>query len=211
MSHCFEKIYFDLDGTLSDSYLGIENGIRFALQQVGIRATTEQEIKRMIGMPLNQSLKTYYFQDQERIDLAISEFRKYYAEKGIFESHLYPGIKVLLKALSKRAELYVITAKPSVYASTLLDYHSVSDYFTEIKGCQLQGGNFSKSNLINEVNFGAKAIMIGDKKQDIEAGKLSKIKTCGVKYGYASPLELENENPDFLLATVDELSSLLLN
>jgi phosphoglycolate phosphatase len=211
MPHKFNQIYFDLDGTLSDSYLGIENGIRYALKSAGISDISEHQIKQMIGMPLTESIKQFYFQEEDKIWEIVHDFRTYYSEKGIYESSLYPGIKSMLEEIAQKASLYVITAKPTVYAEKLLQAHQVDRHFKAIKGCSLEGGNFKKSDLIQQENRSSKSIMVGDKKQDIQAGKANEIYTCGVKYGYASPLELENENPDFIMDSVLELHELLMN
>ena len=53
------------------------------------------------------------------------------------------------------------------------------------------------------------SLIIGDKKQDIEAGKEIGIKTCGVLYGYGSKNEIEESAPDFIATSVAELKQIL--
>jgi len=209
MTTKYDKIFFDLDGTLSDSYNGIENGIRFALNKTGITEIPEKDIKKLIGSPLHESLTKYYFNDKQKTWKAVEYFRDYYDNKGINESQLYPGIVDLLQELSTISQLYVITAKPTLFAKKLLTYHNVASLFTDILGCQMEGGNFSKSGLIKQVPDLQYSIMIGDKPQDIAAGKDVGIETGGVLYGYGTEEEIIDSAPDFIINSVSELKRIL--
>jgi phosphoglycolate phosphatase len=55
----------------------------------------------------------------------------------------------------------------------------------------------------------AKAIMIGDRREDIEGARMNSIDSIGVTYGYGPEVELRNAHPDHLVHSVVELSSLL--
>jgi phosphoglycolate phosphatase len=209
MTKKYKNIFFDLDGTISDSYKGIENGIHFALEKVGVNPIPSDEIKSIIGTPLTESLKKYCLNDARKTAEAVESFREYYALKGIMESKLYPDIYELLVWASSFYKLFVITAKPTIYAVRLLEFQKVAQFFTEIKGCQLDGANFKKSDLMRPINKYSESVIIGDKKQDIEAGKEIGIKTCGVLYGYGTEKEIKESNPDFIAGSVKELKHIL--
>ena len=209
MTAKYDKIFFDLDGTLSDSYKGMENGIRFALEKEGIRDVLDKDIKKLIGIPLHVSLDKYYFNDIQKTWKAVECFRDYYVKQGIKESELYPGVVNLLQEFSKISKLYVITAKPTVFANKLLSYHKVAYLFTDIFGCKMEGGNFSKASLIRQVPEYKTSIIVGDKQKDIIAGKENGIKTVGVLYGYGTEEEIKDSNPDFTVHSVSELKAIL--
>jgi len=209
MTKKYQNIFFDLDGTLSDSYQGIENGIHFALEKVGVNPISSDEIKSIIGIPLTQSLKKYCFNDEKKTKEAVDFFREYYALKGIMESELYPGIYELLAWASGFYKLFVVTAKPTVYAIRILEFHNAAKFFTEIKGCQLNSVNFKKSDLMRTVDRYNESLIIGDKKQDVEAGKEVGIKTCGVLYGYGTENEIKESEPDFIAASTRDLKNIL--
>jgi phosphoglycolate phosphatase len=211
MTSKFDKIFFDLDGTLSDSYQGIENGIRYALGKAGISDLSEQDVKKLIGLPLHLSLDKYYFNDTQKTWEAVECFREYYGSKGVYESILYDGIAELLGDLSIASEIYVITAKPTPFAEKLLAGHNVAHLFTAIMGCEMDGANSCKSDLIKKVNDVNCSIIVGDKQQDISAGKEAGIKTCGVLYGYGTEQEIVGAAPDFIIDTVINLRNLLCN
>jgi len=209
MTKKYQNIFFDLDGTISDSYKGIENGIHFALEKVGVDAISSDEIKSIIGTPLSESLKKYCLNDDNKTKEAVDFFREYYTLKGIIESELYPDIYELLAWTSGFYKLFVITAKPTIYAIRILEFHNAAKFFTEIKGCELNSVNFKKSDLMRPLNKNSESLIIGDKKQDIEAGKEIGIKTCGVLYGYGTEKEIKESKPDFIAATIMDLKNIL--
>ena len=55
----YKNIFFDLDGTLTDSKEGIVNGIIYGLKKIGITDSVENLVK-FIGPPLFDSFQTEY-------------------------------------------------------------------------------------------------------------------------------------------------------
>lgn len=205
----YQNVFFDLDGTICDSYAGIENSIQYAVEKAGIETLPMHEIKSMIGIPLSESLKKYFHGDVTKITQTIEYFREYYSVSGIYESKLYCGINEILSKAFQMYKLYVITAKPTLVAVQMLKFHRVDKLFTEIKGYGLEGGAFKKANLMLSVEKIGNSIIIGDKRQDIEAGKELGINTCGVLYGYGTHREIEEAKPDFIAESVVKLKCVL--
>lgn len=207
----FDTVFFDLDGTLCDSIEGISKGIRKALLVCGVNDIKEETIKKMIGIPLSISFKKRFFPNDKALsNKALSEYKDYYNKTGVYESHLYPGIKDLLEQLSKKTRLIIITAKSTELAKKVLKYHKIDSYFETIKGLEYTSYNFSKSKMIEESLIGDSAVMIGDKKADVLAGKNNFIKTIGVVYGYGTFKELKKSAPDYILKSVSDLKDMLL-
>ncbi|MFT5779373.1 MAG: phosphoglycolate phosphatase [Crocinitomicaceae bacterium] len=211
MKRTHSSIFFDLDGTISDSYPGIKNGIIFALEKLGIENVERHDIERMIGIPLKDSLGQFYFgEDKEKIELAIKHFKAYYNSNGVYESEIYSGIRELLTNLADSSELYIVTAKPTAIAKTLIEHHDLSHLFKQVLGYEESTARFEKSNLIKRIIHSSEnAVMIGDRVQDIEAGKDAKIQTIGVLYGYGEQQEIESASPNYIAETVEDLAHLL--
>ena len=55
------------------------------------------------------------------------------------------------------------------------------------------------------------AVMIRDRKFDIEGAKMNNISSVAVMYGFGTPEELKNANADFYAETVKDLHNLLLS
>ena len=47
-----DTILFDLDGTLTDSYRGITNSVKYALKELGYEIPSEDRLREFIGPPL---------------------------------------------------------------------------------------------------------------------------------------------------------------
>jgi phosphoglycolate phosphatase len=52
--------------------------------------------------------------------------------------------------------------------------------------------------------------MIGDKKEDIIAGKTNRVKTIGVTYGYGTLQEIKDAAPEYICNSPQEIQKLLI-
>ncbi len=67
------NILFDLDGTLTDSVVGIAGCIRYALQSMQLPCPSTQELATYVGPPLRDTFASICGStDQETIEQAIS-------------------------------------------------------------------------------------------------------------------------------------------
>src|SRR6202171_6171680 len=115
-------IYFDLDGTLTDPKSGITRSIQYALGRLDHAVPPEDELTWCIGPPLRASLKKLLGSD-DLAERALSLYRERFADIGIFENEIYPGIEDTLSVLaSSGRRLFVATSKPGVYAERIIDH-----------------------------------------------------------------------------------------
>ena len=71
----YQNILFDLDGTLTNSELGITNSVAYALEKFGIQVQDKKELRVFIGSPLKYSFEHFYgFSDEESIQ-AVAYYR----------------------------------------------------------------------------------------------------------------------------------------
>ena len=57
----------------------------------------------------------------------------------------------------------------------------------------------------------ADAIMVGDRREDINGAHDAGIEAVGVRFGYARENELEEAGADYIVDSVEQLSALLLS
>lgn len=209
-----KNILFDLDGTITDSQNGIINSTLYALEKYGIEVKDRNELKKFIGPPLAWMFSQYCGFSEEEGKKAVEIYREYYTVKGIFENEVYDGVEEMLKCLHERgANIYLATSKPQVFAKKILEHFGLAKYFDDIIGSELDGGRVEKNEVIACVlkKHGIKdAVMVGDRKFDIEGAKNNSLKAVGVLYGYGTKAELEQAGADFIADSVEDLNDYLI-
>jgi phosphoglycolate phosphatase len=202
LAHC-STLFFDLDGTLTDPKEGITRCLQYALEQLGRAFPPQAELVQYIGPPLRWTFpRLLTTDDPALIDAAVEHYRKRYADVGMFENELYPGIPELLKILRDEGfRLFVVTSKPTVYAERIVDHFGLTGYFEAVYGPHLDGRFDDKHELIAHILversvMPADAIMIGDRASDILAGRANGTRAIAVTYGFGSIEELATAQPD---------------
>ncbi len=209
----YETVIFDLDGTLTDSQKGIVNSLRFALSRFGIDEADTKALVAFIGPPLHESFRKQYGFSDGDARRAVAHYREYFAEKGIYENELYPGIVALLEKLSDRgAAMMIATTKPGIYAGKIVEHFKLGKYFRAVRGSNLDGTMMEKVELIGSLVEGlslrhSATVMVGDRKHDILGARANGIDSIGVEYGYGSREELLEAGPTHLCPTVDDLAA----
>ncbi|BCG60161.1 HAD family hydrolase [Paenibacillus sp. URB8-2] len=207
----FSHILFDLDGTLTDPKLGITKSVQYALAKFGIFEDDLDRLEPFIGPPLAHSFQEFYGFSEADAWQAVQYYREYFADRGIFENELYPGIPELLSMLTQRqAVLIVATSKPLVFAEKILKHFKLEHFFHAVVGSGLDGTLSDKSEIIKHILEqedleAAGAVMIGDRKHDIIGAHNNGISSIGVLYGYGSEAEMEAIGPTDCIHTVQEL------
>ena len=213
----YDVILFDLDGTLTDSGLGITNSVAYSLKKFGIEIADRTELYKFIGPPLRESFEKYYGFSPEEAGKAVKYYREYYADKGLFENTVYEGIEDLLKEIrdsGKRA--IVATSKPEVFAKRILEHFGLAKYFADIVGANLDETRTKKDEVIAhvlescEIPDRSKVLMVGDREHDILGAGENRMDSIGVLFGYGSREELEKAGANEIAASVPELEKLLL-
>ena len=212
----YEYVFFDLDGTLTDSGEGIINAAVYALEKYNIEVNDRSELRKFIGPPLQDSFSTDYgFQDDE-IEDVIKTFREYYSEKGIFENTIYENIQTVLFELKNRGKkLVVATSKPEVFTKKVLDHFNISSYFDYVSGATLNNEKIKKVDIIRDaicklgITDKSKVVMVGDRKLDVLGAKENGIDSIGVLWGYGDLLELEKVGPTYIAEKVLDLLEII--
>ncbi|MDO5538436.1 MAG: HAD hydrolase-like protein [Desulfovibrionaceae bacterium] len=192
----YTHIFFDLDGTLTDSAPGILNSCEYALKRMGIERE-RKDLYVFIGPPLLESF-TKISGSPEGGREGVRLYREYFAEKGIFENSVFAGVPEMLRALKDAdRKLVLATAKPLVYARRILDHFDLARYFDYAGGADLEGGVHSKADVLR-LDLGAtgadpaRVLMVGDRSDDVDAAKNLGIACAAARWGYAQPGEVDH-------------------
>lgn len=209
-------ILFDLDGTITDPKLGITKSVYYALNKFKITTTNLDELCKFIGPPLKESFMEFYNFCEEDANQAVLYYRDYFSSKGIYENFVYDKIEDLLVSLkNENKTLIIATSKPTVFAEKILKYFELIKYFDYVFGSNLDGTRTKKSEVIEcalkEANIKdyKEAIMIGDRKHDINGAKANSIDSIGVLYGYGNFEELSTSGATYIADDISQLKKIL--
>ena len=206
-------IFFDLDGTLTDSGEGIINCACYALEQLGLSAPAKASMGFFVGPPLQDSFPKVGV-PEEKIAEAVVLFRKRYATIGKFENIPYPGIREMLEALKAQGHrLFVATAKPEAWAVEILEHFDLSSYFDRICGASTDRSRYQKADviayLLQQVPDAENIRMVGDTVYDVVGAKEHGIPTIGVSWGYGIVKEMVDAEAVAIADTPAQLLELL--
>ncbi|MDD6176234.1 MAG: HAD hydrolase-like protein [Firmicutes bacterium] len=216
----FDPIFFDLDGTLTDSAPGITRCVQYALRSFGITETDPARLRRFIGPPLVTAFMDYYGFSEQQARAATEKYRERYRDTGIFENRVYDGILPMLTGLKAQGRtLAVATGKPTLFTNRILEHFGLAGFFSAVLGTEFDGRRSDKAEVIEELleQFGipdgrrSSVLIVGDRRHDIAAAKKCGIASLGVLFGFAEPGELEAAGADFICRTTAETADFLLS
>ncbi len=165
----YRYIYFDLDGTLTQSEFGIVDSVIYALEKFGIAGEDREKLKKFIGPALFESFQKYYHFNKEDADRAVAYYREYYESEGIYRAPLYDGVGKMLHDLKDMGKkLYVVTAKPLEMAEKVLRHTGIDGYFEAVVGPDRSARQTDKASLIRRaMQFAAEA----ENKKELKSAK----------------------------------------
>lgn len=213
-------VFFDLDGTVTESAPGIVNSVVYAIKKLGYKMPSEEDLYKFVGPPLSESFIKYCGVDPSETWESIRTFREYFTERGMFENNVYPGIPELTAELKRSGTKVILaTSKPQLFAERILTHFGIINNFDLVFGNTMDEKYKDKKLLFSDVfkSLGitgeerSGCVMVGDRSSDIEGAHSAGIKAIGVLYGYGDREELEGAGADVIVETVAELKKALIN
>ncbi len=208
-------IFFDLDGTLTESHPGITRSVKYALEKHGFTAPPLDELKVYVGPPLGDMFMKNCGVSKEEATQMVLTYRERYVTIGKFECNVYDGVEEMLKRLKNMGKvLCVATSKPEGSAKEVLEHFGIAKYFDFIGGDTEAHERTNKTAVINYVMEQMKipdkndVIMVGDTHYDVIGAKESGLKCVGVLYGYGDRKKLEDAGVYVLVNKPEEITEL---
>ena len=215
----YHYVFFDLDGTLTDSKEGILNCLRYALEKMGRPVPPEETLMKFIGPPLQDSFREFCGFTEEEALRGIRLFRERYAPIGKFENAAAPGMPQLCARLKERGfVLALASSKPEEMCVPICEKFGFTPSMETITGSP-PVGDWSKADVIRETMrrleltdaHRASIVMVGDRKFDVLGARACGIDCVGVEFfGYAAPGELAAAGAVAVVRTAEELERFLL-
>lgn len=206
-------LFFDLDGTLIDSAIGITRCVAHALERLGHPVPPPDQLRRWIGPALRVSFAPL-LGDDARVEQAVAHYRERFETEGWKEHEVYPGIGEAIESLHAAGHrLAVVTAKNEPHARRILEHLPFGHRFEDIVGATADGRLSHKPELVGEAlrRLGIahrEVTMIGDRHMDIEGARAHGLGSVGVLWGFGGEDELRGAGADHVVATPAQLRAL---
>ncbi|MGB1213724.1 MAG: HAD hydrolase-like protein [Pikeienuella sp.] len=204
-------VFLDLDGTLTESGIGITRSVAHALRELGYRVPDQARLDSMIGPSLWEGFAALGLPD-DQLDDAVALYRA--RTTGLFENRLYDGVADMLARL-EGATLCLATAKPIAYAAKITAHFGIAPYMTHQFGSELDGTRSDKTDLIAHAlartgAAPARAVMVGDRSHDMIGALANGVTPVGAEWGYGSAAELRAAGCQHIAATPAQAADMIL-
>ncbi|WP_082476892.1 HAD family hydrolase [Rhizobium sp. Leaf371] len=209
-------IVFDLDGTLVDTAPDLVASLNHAVTQAGLAPVGYDDLTHLVGHGAQAMIeRTFAMRDKplSKDDLAwqMKEFVAHYHATMPGASMPYPGVLDAMDRLSAAGYLLAVcTNKLEMLARTLIDSLGLTARFAAITG----GDTFDvrkpdAEHLLATIRLAggtpARAVMIGDSRNDILVAHNAAIPSIAVPFGY-SDVAVETLGPSVVITHFTELT-----
>lgn len=204
-----DSVIFDLDGTLWDCtnvILTSWNEVFDKHEEVREKLT-HQEVKNYMGTPISEIFEDFLpYIDKDKRDQIEKESSE--NEINYIEAHggeLYPNLEDVLKELSSKYKLFIVSNCQDGYIESFLKYHGLEDYIIDFEHIGRTGKPKGENiKLIIERNNLKNSIYVGDTDGDRKATRSVGIPFVYARYGFGHV-----EEYDYAIDNLVELLEIL--
>ncbi|MBN2322394.1 MAG: HAD-IA family hydrolase [Spirochaetes bacterium] len=197
----FDLVIFDLDGTLIDTRFDMTTAINEVLSSYGLPEKGVEEVTGYVGDGIRVLVERCVVGSGIDITEAVSRFKDSYWNHMLDRTEPYPGVTALLDRIGgiKKA---VLTNKAYSFTKAIMDRLGLTERFECIVGGDSVG---RKKPYTDGVRYilqktgvtAARAIMVGDGKNDIVVAKKTGLVSVWAGYGFCGRERLAGEKPNF--------------
>ena len=213
-------ILFDLDGTLVDSAPDIALALDGTLQAAGFPPPGEARTRDWIGngsrVLVQRALVWATGQTRDELETAMAQrvfdgFLAHYADSNGAASRLYDGVLDALQYWHQRTvPMAVVTNKPLQFVPPLLAVLGIEGYFSILLGgeCVTEKKPSPMPLLHACERLGVQphhGLMVGDSGNDVLAARAASMPVAGVRGGYNHGGVIEDNHPDLVIDSLQEL------
>lgn len=218
-----ELIVYDFDGTLCNTLPDIVYSMNVVLSENGFSPISEAKVRSFIGSGISKLVERSVYcalagvnNDPVEPELLIKvtkEMGEYYTGHLMDNSFLYDDSIDILNYFKGIPQI-IVSNKPQKMVEIMCEHYGILGYFDMIVGgdtldvCKPDAKvwDYVKDKLnLKDKLFG---LMIGDSVPDLQFGKVAKLLTVAVTYGYNDLPVLKTEGADRFIESLNELKKL---
>ncbi len=199
-------VIFDFDGTIADSFHVF---IDVAKELFDIdEALTDEFLEELRGLRRDEVM--------ERLDItrlqalwSYREGRRMFTDR-MDEVNVFEGMPDVLDALQHSYTLGVLTDNDEDVVKDFLASHDLPDFAFVMESSVFQSKTWSLQEVLRREGVEAEQIVyVGDQITDIESAHRAGCEAIGVDWGYNTGTLLESADPERLVSSPEELSSMI--
>lgn len=212
LPYIYRPVLFDLDGTITDSAPIITECFAATMETLTGVAEEPSYYRRFVGPPLPVSFAELGADDVERF---VRVYRQFYRER-MYDTPFFPGMRAFLFHLHAiGVPMVIATSKRRDVTELLLHHLGIDSVFLAICGSPA-GDHGTKADRVaeglaalrNEGISTERALMIGDRRFDIEGAGAHNIPT--VLVGWGEGTAEERDHAWKVVHNLDELEQIIV-
>jgi phosphoglycolate phosphatase len=195
-------VLFDMDGTLLQTEKLSTPAFQRTFEDLRKqnlwdgRIPDERELTNVLGMTIEmlweKLLPGASHEVKQKANNLLLENELKLLKEGV--TQLYPGVKVVLEELHRRGiALFVASNGLEKYIDAICEHFDIKRLFTDLYSAgrfQTKSKNDLVAKLLCDYQIDT-AVMVGDRRSDVEAGKTNGLFTIACDFGFANPGELD--------------------
>jgi pyrophosphatase PpaX len=205
---------FDLDGTLIDSIELILRSYRHTMMVHRGAAPPDDVWMAGLGTPLWVQFRDWT-EDESEIRAMVDTYREYNLAHHDELVRPYAGVVERVRELkAKGGQIGLVTSKMRQGAMRGLAVAGLTDVFDVVVGAdEVTHPKPHPEPVLRAIELlgadPAGTVFIGDSRHDLECGRAAGVRTAAVLWGPFDRAHLDDLEPDYWLATPDDLDSLV--
>lgn len=202
-----DGIIFDVDGTVWNSTPIVEQAWNAALEEAGYNErVTAKQLQGLFGLPMDDIIKEIIPQAsiEERQEFAPACFKYEHEYLERYGAEVYEGFEDMLKILSEKYPLFVVSNCQAGYIELMLDKTGFGPYIKDHL-CPGDTDKLKADNIkiICERNGLKAPVYVGDTQMDANACSEAGVPIVFAAYGFGKV-----EKPDYVINSPMELTKL---
>jgi phosphoglycolate phosphatase len=203
------SVLFDLDGVIADSRVAISTSLNHALAAGGHPARPAAELHGYIGPALADAFAELLSlpRASEPVVACVSAYREHYRDESLRSTTLVPGMAEVVDELARTHRLAIASSKPVAFSEPILDRLGIRGCFDAVAGPDLNPFGETKATTIATAleAVGCPAVMVGDRRHDVEGARANSLPCIGVSWGIGSAAELRAAGAEAIIDHPHEL------